>query len=411
MFEFFAKQFGFSLLLMVVLLGVILTAVAYCILLERKIAAWIQDRVGPNRAGPGGLLQPIADGVKFILKEDIIQASVDRPLFILAPLMAFVVATVGYAVIPWGGTVDLGQGPILVQVASVDVGLLYLLAVGSLGVYGVVLGGWASNNKYSFYGGMRATAQMLSYEIPMGMAILVVVLTSGQLRLENIVVAQIDPALGGAWNALLHPVAFIMLLITAFAETNRAPFDLAEAEQELVGGYQTEYSSMKMALYYLGEYAHMITASAFMAVLFLGGWELFPFSERIGWGWLHWLNTSESFFAMLLRVGIMFGKVAVFIVIFMWVRWTLPRFRFDQLMRLAWRGLVPIGMALVALAGVLVYYGRAVSIWATLGNVAIVAFALLIVAMRQTEITGRQPNLPPIPGSSAARYRLSEPRP
>ena len=407
MIEFFQNQFGFSLLFMAVLLGVIMTAVAYCILLERKISAWVQDRVGPNRVGPGGLLQPLADGVKFLLKEDIISGNVDRRIFILAPAIAFVVAIVGFAVIPWGGSLDLGgESSVLVQVASVDIGLLYLLAVGSLSVYGVVLGGWASNNKFSFYGGMRATAQMLSYEIPMGLAILVVVMTTGQVRLETIVDFQVfgtGSAGGGVWNILLHPVAFIILLITAFAEANRAPFDLAECEQELIGGFQTEYSAMKLALFYLGEYAHMITSSAFMAVLFLGGWELFPFSERVGWGWVHWFNTSESFFAAVLRVHVMFGKIAAFIVLFMWVRWTLPRFRFDQLMRLAWLGLVPMGMVLTAWVALLVYWQMPVSIWATVGNVALIVLVLLIISVRQPVVTGRQRSMPSIPSSMVTR--------
>ena len=400
MLDFLTNQFGFSIALMFVLLGVIMGCVAYCILLERKLCAWIQDRIGPSRAGPKGLLQPMADGVKFLLKEDFIPARVDLPIFLLAPCMAFTIAMIGFAVIPWAGSWDLGgEAPVLVQVASVDIGLLYILAVGSLGVYGMTLGGWASNNKFSFYGGMRSAAQMLSYEIPMGLAILVVVMTTGQLRLENIVASQI----GSTWNLLLHPVAFILLLVTVFAETNRLPFDLPESEQELIGGYQTEYSSMKMALFYLGEYAHMITASAFMAVLFLGGWELFPFSAKLGWGWLDWYNTAETFPAVLCRFVVTFGKIASFIVLFMWVRWTLPRFRFDQLMRLAWRGLVPIGLGLVVLTALLVYNQNPVSIWAPLGNVAIVVIALMTMYLGQPEITGRQAHLPPAPGSTARR--------
>lgn len=397
MYEFFTHQFGFSILLMAVLLGVIMTAVAYCILLERKVAAWVQDRIGPNRAGPRGLLQPLADGVKFLLKEDIISRNVDKPLFVLAPAIAFTVALIGFAVIPWAGQIELGGNRLDVQVASVDIGLLYLLAVGALSVYGVVLGGWASNNKYSFYGAMRATAQMLSYEIPLGLAVLVVVMTTGQLRLENIVAWQIDPALGGGvWNVLLHPLAFVLLLISAFAEANRMPFDLAEAEQELVGGYQTEYSAMKMGLFYLGEYAHMITSSAFMAVLFFGGWELFPASDRTGWGWVHWLNHSPALGAGLLRFAIMAGKIFCFIFLFMWVRWTVPRFRFDQLMRLAWLGMVPMGLGLVVLTGPLVYSGDPATIWAPVGNAAIVVAVAIWLAVRKPPVTGRQAHLPPV---------------
>ncbi len=411
MFDFFTHQFGFSLLVMAALIGIIMTTVAYCILAERKISAWLQDRKGPNRVGPGGLLQPLADGVKFLLKEDIISANVEKPLFILAPCVAFVVAMIGFAVIPWAGQVDLGGPvPLDVQVASVDVGLLYILAVGSLSVYGVVIGGWASNNKFSFYGAMRAAAMMLSYEIPMGLAIMIVVLTSGELRLENIVTTQIaglstgaGATTVGAWNVLLHPFTFLILLVTAFAETNRTPFDLAEAEQELVGGYQTEYSAMKMALFYLGEYAHMITASAFMAVLFFGGWELFPFSARLNWGWLNWLNESLSVPAMLCRFGILFGKVAAFIFFYMWIRWTLPRFRFDQLMRLAWRGLVPIGMGLLGVTVLLVYVGKPVSIWAPIGEFAVIAVVLAWLTVRRPVVTGRQVSMPPVRPATGAR--------
>ncbi len=391
-------QLGFSVLLMGVVIGVMLTAVAYCIYFERKICAAMQDRYGPNRVGPKGLLQPLADGVKFILKEDIIPAQVDKALFILAPMVIFVVALVTFAVIPWGGSIEFASGRrVDVQVASLDIGLLYILGVASMSVYGIVLGGWASNNKYSFYGGMRAAAQMLSYEIPMGLAILAVVLTTGHLRLERIVAAQVDPALGGCWNVLLHPVACVLLVITLFAEANRTPFDLAEAEQELVGGYHTEYSAMKLAMFFLAEYAGMITMSAMTVALFFGGWEPFPFSGRLGWGWLDWINHGTHWSAAVVRAGIVIGKVAFFIFVFMWVRWTIPRFRFDQLMRLAWKGLVPIGLGTVVLAGTLVYAGRPVSVWATVGNGLLVAAVLLITARASSPVTGRQSHLPPVP--------------
>jgi len=385
-------QFWFSIGFMVVLLAIILTGVAYCILLERKVSAWMQDRLGPNRVGPGGLLQPMADGIKFFIKEDIVSLNVDRVMFVVAPGIAFTVAAVAFAVIPWAGPVEIGGRILWTQVASVDVGLLYILAVGSLAVYGVVLGGWASNNKYSLYGGIRGTASMLSYEVPMGLAILTVVLTSGALRLEDIVARQMD----STWNILLHPLAFIILLTTSFAETNRAPFDLAEAEQELIGGYQTEYSSMKMALYYLGEYFHMITAGAFMAVLFLGGWELFPSSRSTGWAWIEWLSVAPTWPAMICRFLIMLTKVFLFIFFFMWVRWTLPRFRFDQLMGLCWKGLVPSGLLLVTWAGILVYWGRPISIWATIGDLVILAGLIVYMFIRAPRLTGRQYHLPAV---------------
>ncbi|HEY3242816.1 MAG TPA: NADH-quinone oxidoreductase subunit NuoH [Phycisphaerae bacterium] len=402
MIEFFKTQFGFSILLAFIVMNVILLAVAYCIYFERKVSAWIQDRIGPNRAGPWGLLQPLADGLKFILKEDIIPEHVDKPLFVLAPAIIMIVALVGFAVIPWGGQVDLGGAKLIdVQVANPDIGLLYILGVTSLGVYGVVLGGWASNNKYSFYGAMRSTAQMLSYEIPLGLGILVVVLTSGQLRLEQIVRAQIpftDPQSGahlwGMWNIFHHPFVFLIVLTCLFAETNRTPFDLAEAEQELVGGYHTEYSAMKFGMFFLAEYAHMITGSAFMAVLFLGGWSLDP----IGVGWMQWFHHDTSLLAAVLRMLVMGIKIVIFIFVFMWVRWTLPRFRFDQLMRLAWKGLVPLSLGLTAWTTGLVYFGKPTT-WplTLLGDIVIIAAALLIAARARTPVSGRQESLPAVP--------------
>jgi NADH-quinone oxidoreductase subunit H len=244
---------------------------------------------------------------------------------------------------------------------------------------------------------MRAAAQLLSYEIPMGLAILVVVMTAGELRLERIVSAQMSGEQGGCWNVLLHPLACFLLIVTAFAESNRTPFDLAEAEQELVGGYHTEYSSMKFGLFFLAEYAHMLTASALIVVLFFGGWELFPFSWRLNWGWVNWINEGTRWTAALVRCGITFGKVVVFIFIYMWVRWTIPRFRFDQLMRLAWKGLVPMGLALVVLTGLLVYVNRPASPWAPAGNAAMLAVLLLRASRSKSELTGRQSDLPPVP--------------
>lgn len=386
-----SDQFGFSVLLAFVLFGAIMTAVAYCILLERKLSAWVQDRYGPNRVGPFGLLQPIADGLKFLLKEDIIPRNVDRVLFILAPALAFVVAMVGYAILPWGGRfqwpwAEEGSPTLLAQVASVDIGLLYLVAVASLGVYGIVIGGWASNNKYSFYGGIRAAAQMLSYEVPMGLAILVAILCTGQLRLEQMVDTQnqaIASVSGASWTVLFHPLAALILFITALAETNRLPFDLAECEQELIGGYHTEYSAMKLALFFLGEYAHMITNSGLMVALFFGGY-LIP-------GWT-WLNESMSPWAMLARVGVFSGKIALFIGFYMLVRWTLVRLRFDQLMRLAWKSLVPITMALVALQVVIIYAGW--SRWMALaGNIVVLVIAGVVSLAGKAPITGRQQSL------------------
>jgi len=261
--EFLTSQFGVSILLANVVFGVMNGAVAYCIYYERKIAAWTQDRPGPNRVGPWGLFQPIADGVKFLLKEDVVPNHVDKPLFVLAPALIFVVGFIGFAAIPWGGKLSIGDRLVDVQVANPDIGLLYILGVASMSVYGVVLGGWASNSKYSFYGAIRATAQMLSYEIPLGLCILIIVLTMGTLRLESITLEQTGHWGGWLpqWNIFLHPLAFVVLFICALAEANRTPFDLAEAEQELVGGYHTEYSALKFGMFFLAEYAHMIRAA------------------------------------------------------------------------------------------------------------------------------------------------------
>ncbi len=390
---------GFPILLMLVLVAIVMTIVAYSTFYERKVAAWIQDRYGPNRAGPKGLLQPVADGIKFFVKEDFLPDHADKPLFILAPAISFIVALLGIAVIPWGGYLQwFGSDPIPVQVASIDIGLLYLLAVGAMSVYGVTLGAWASNNKYAFYGALRAAAQTLSYEVPLGLAILVAVLASGALRLEDVVANQAETT----WNLFLHPVAFLLMFTCALAETNRLPFDLVECEQELVGGFHTEYSSMKFALFFLGEYAHMIVGSAFMVALFFGGWQPIP--------WCGWLTESTAWWAVALRMGIYFGKVVVFIFVFMWVRWTLPRFRFDQLLSLAWKGLVPLGLGLVAWAGVLAYGGESGSIaeglrsywafgprtfWAPTGEIALLVVAMLVVKAAG-RVTGRQANLPPV---------------
>lgn len=382
--ELLADQFYFSLLLMLVVFGVINGAVAYSIWLERKISAWIQDRFGPNRVGRWGLLQPIADGLKFLLKEDIIPSNVDRALFLFAPWMIFVVASVGFAVIPWGGEfrwpwMSPNAPALTAQVASVDIGLLYIVAVASLGVYGVVLGGWASNNKYSFYGGMRAAAQMLSYEVPMGLALLVAILTTGSLRLEDMITYQAHHA----WVVAYQPLAVLIFFTTALAESNRLPFDLAESEQELVGGYHTEYSAMKLALFFLAEYAHMITAGALMVAAYFGGY-LIP-----GWDWL---NNDGSTFAMLCRMGVTAIKIFLVICFYMIIRWTLPRFRFDQLMRLAWTALVPMSMALVAVQGIILYAGW--SQWIALpANLAILVFGAFFGAASGRPITGRQTSL------------------
>ncbi len=328
-----------------VVTAIIQLAVAYLILLERKIAAYVQQRIGPNRAGWHGLLQPIADGVKFILKEDFVPESANKFLHALAPAIAMVTAIMAFAVVPFGPTdpsdPDAAQ---FVIAPGIDVGLLYIFSVSSLAVYAVVLGGWASNNKYSFLGGLRSAAQVISYEIPLGLGVLGVVLLARSLNLEQIVAAQADRV----WFVFYQPLGFLIFLTAAFAETNRAPFDLPECEQELVGGYHTEYSGMKFALFFLGEYTHIITVSYLTAILFFGGWDL-PFVVSAD---------DRGFLAGLLKVLVLLVKAFCMILFMMWVRWTLPRFRFDQLMRLAWKALIPLGLANLVLTAVLVHVAR-----------------------------------------------------
>ncbi|MDB5353379.1 MAG: NADH:ubiquinone oxidoreductase subunit 1 [Planctomycetota bacterium] len=331
---------GWDLLGIVVKIGIVVGitqgAVAYLILVERKIAAWSQDRIGPNRAGPFGLLQPLADGAKMLLKEDVIPTYVTKPLYILAPIIAIIAAMIAFAVIPFGPVgntgVRLGNGDIQFQIApGVDIGIVYVFAVGSLGVYAVILAGWSSNNKYSFLGGLRSSAQLISYEVPLGMSILGMVLITGSLDLNAIINWQ-DRHF---WGIVVQPFGFLLFLISAFAETNRLPFDLPESEQELVGGFHTEYSAMKFGMFFLGEYLHIITVSYLTVVLFLGGWD-FPFvtdQSQTGWFWA------------MFKIAVMLAKVSGMIVFIMWIRWTLPRFRYDTLMDLAWKRLIPISIA------------------------------------------------------------------
>jgi len=412
------SPFWFSLLLGGLALFVVIHLVAALILVERKMSAFIQDRKGPNRVGFWGLLQPIADGIKFLLKEDFTPKNADRPVFIVAPALAFVISLASVAIIPWFDQITwpwTGPGgetyTVYGQMASLDIGLLYILAFGALSVYGVVLAGWASNNKYAFYGGMRATAQMVSYEIPLGLGLLTVLLVAGSVRLEEIVEQQ---AQTGIWFAFVHPLAFLLVLIAAFAETNRAPFDLAECEQELVAGYHTEYSSMKFALFFLAEYSHMVLGSALITALFLGGWAPLPFTS--------WLADNHSWWAGLIKFHVYWGKVLFFIGVYMLVRWTLPRFRFDQLMRLAWQGMIPLGMVIVAVQGVATGLGWRLDPAASLTqnltqgaamlgfNLVIVGIILWLMSRSRAPVTGRQDNLPAVQVRPApARHAASQP--
>jgi NADH-quinone oxidoreductase subunit H len=336
------------ILKIVVVVSIAMGTVAYLIYVERKVAAYTQDRIGPNRAGrefgiPFGLLQPLADGAKMLIKEDVVPGYVNRPLYVLAPLIAIVAAMLGFAVVPFG---PVGPDQIMnFQLApNVNIGILFVFAVGSLAVYGIILGGWASNNKYAFIGSLRSSAQLISYEIPLGLSILGMVLISGTLDLNEIVNWQNRYVWGvPVWGVLVQPIGFLLFLVSAFAETNRLPFDLPESEQELVGGFHTEYSGMKFGMFFLGEYLHVITVSYLTVILFFGGWAL-PYV----------LDPSQtSFLSAVLKVVVLLVKVALMILFIMWVRWTLPRFRYDQLMDLAWKSLIPLALVnLVATAAI-----------------------------------------------------------
>jgi NADH-quinone oxidoreductase subunit H len=328
-----------------VVVGVVQGAVSYLIWVERKVAAYAQDRIGPNRAGgefgvPFGLLQPLADGAKMILKEDVVPKYVNKPLYILAPCIAIIAATIGFAVVPFGPVTPDGSGVQFQIAPGVNVGILYVFAVGSLAVYGVILAGWASNNKYSFLGGLRSSAQIISYEIPLGLSILGIVLLARSLDLNDIINWQDR---NHVWGVIVQPVGFLLFLVSAFAETNRLPFDLPESEQELVGGFHTEYSALKFGMFFLGEYIHVITVSYLTVILFFGGWDV-PFIVD---------QHQTGFFWSIFKVLVMVGKVGLMILFMMWVRWTLPRFRYDQLMNLAWKSLIPLALVnLVATAAV-----------------------------------------------------------
>ncbi|MCE5266447.1 MAG: NADH-quinone oxidoreductase subunit NuoH [Planctomycetaceae bacterium] len=366
------------LLKIVLLLAALMTACAYLVLVERWMAAWVQDRLGPNRVGIPltrvrlfGLGQPLADGIKLLTKAQITPSHVDKALFIVAPMAIFVAALAAFAVIPFGSVIPTEGLPAawrlpkqisLVVAPGMDVGMVYVYAVGSVAVYGVVLGGWASNDKYSFLGGMRSSAQLISYELPLGLGILGVVLATGSLRLDAIIHQQ---AASGAWNVFTQPLGFVVFCVAGFAEAARLPFDLPEAEQELVGGYHTEYSGIKLVMYMVAEFLHMITASFLIVILFLGGWHL--------WG-VTGAGNEVSWPIALVRIIVLLGKVMVVILFFMLARWSWPRFRFDQLMDIGWKVMIPWGLVnVVAIAAWIEFGGR---LSAVVGLSPIVAMAL-----------------------------------
>ena len=330
------------LIKIVVVLLVILTTVAYTVLLERRVAAAIQNRIGPNRVGWQGFLQPLADVVKLVMKEDIVPRQADRFIHDLAPIISISVALVTIAVVPFGDHINLFGQDIKLQIADVNIGILYILALTSLGVYGITLSGWSSNNKYSLLGGMRSSAQMISYELSMGLSIIGVIMVAGSLQLDAIVEAQAE----WKWNILLQPIGFITFVVSAFAETNRLPFDLPEAEPELVGGYHTEYSGLKFGLFFLAEYANMLVASAIITTLYLGGWQV-PFVHAFGLPEL-WVSIIQVLFFC--------AKVGVLILFFIIVRWTIPRFRYDQLMNLGWKVMLPLSIANLLVTGLIILF-------------------------------------------------------
>jgi NADH-quinone oxidoreductase subunit H len=334
--------FKFALVVIIFLISLVIAM--YSTYAERKVAAFFQDRIGPNRAGPWGILQPLADGGKMFLKEEIIPTNASSFLFIVGPSLAILTACIGSAVIPWGQQLTIGSRVIDLQVADINVGILYIFGVVSLGVYGVMIGGWASNNKYSLLGAIRAASQNISYEISMGLSIIALLMVTGTLSLREIAEQQQGFWENGwfTWNFFKQPLGFLVFIICAFAETNRTPFDLPECETELVGGYHTEYSSMKLGFYLFAEYINMFVSSAVMATLYFGGYN-FPF--------MHDLGLSANL-VTIIGVVVLFAKIFFFIFFFMWVRWTIPRFRYDQLMDLGWKILIPLAIANIIITGV-----------------------------------------------------------
>ena len=327
-------------ILVIVVFGLTLVIALYSTYAERKVAAFMQDRVGPNRAGPFGLLQPLADGVKMFFKEEIIPTQASSALFIAGPSIAIFTACMTSAVIPWGQSLEIFGRTVVLQVADLNIGILYVFGVVSLGVYGIMIGGWASNNKFSLMGAIRAASQNISYEIAMGLSIIALLMVTGTLSMGEIAAQQT----GFAWNVWYQPLGFLIFLICAFAETNRTPFDLPECETELVGGYHTEYSSLKLGFYLFSEYINMFISSAVLATLYFGGYN-FPFMNELG--------LSQNLITII-GTSFLFAKIFFFIFFFMWVRWTIPRFRYDQLMRLGWNILIPLAIANIVLTGIFI---------------------------------------------------------
>ncbi len=342
-YAFLLEKFS---LIVVVIMGSLVIAM-YSTWAERKVAAVIQDRIGPNRAGPFGLLQPVADGMKLFLKEEIIPLTSNKWLFILGPCMAMLTAMMTGAVMPWGNKLEIFGREVGLQIADINIGILYVFGVVSMGVYGIMIGGWASNNKFSLIAAVRGASQIISYELAMGLSLIALLMLSGSLSMKTIVEQQVS---SGVWNVVYQPVGFLIFLICAFAECNRTPFDLPEAENELNFGYHQEYSSMKLGFYLFAEYINMFISSAIVATLFFGGYDI-PFvnEAKLAESWGTNVVTTLGTFALLL-------KVAFFLFFFMWVRWTIPRFRYDQLMDLGWKKLIPLALINMVVTGGLILW-------------------------------------------------------
>ena len=333
-----------KLVLIVVVVMISLFVAMYSTYVERKVAAFMQDRRGPNRAGPFGILQPLADGMKLFFKEEIVPNFSSKFLFILGPILAMLTAIMVSAVIPWGDKLNIFGRNVSLQIADINIGILYVFGVVSLGVYGIMIGGWASNNKFSLLGAMRAASQIISYELALGIALISLLLLTGTLSLNEMVGQQKD----GIWNILRQPLGFLIFLVCAFAETNRTPFDLPEAENELMGGYHAEYSSMKLGFYLFAEYVNMFLSGAVMTTLYFGGYDI-PFVNDASL-----MHTIGQNWTVILEGLVFFIKISLFIFLFMWVRWTVPRFRYDQLMNLGWKILLPLSLFNMLLTGALI---------------------------------------------------------
>lgn len=335
-----------KLIIVVALFAITLGIAAYLTLMERKVAAWMQDRIGPDRAGPFGLLQPLADGGKMFFKEDFRPTNADKWLFIIGPGIAMFTSLITGAVIPWGPDLKIAGESIALQVADVNIGILFIMGAVSIGVYGIMIGGWASNNKFALFGAIRASSQMISYELAMGVSVITIVLMSGSLSMREIVEQQHGFWQDGwfSWNVFKQPICFVVFLITALAECNRAPFDLPECESELIGGYHTEYGAMKLGFFLFAEYVNMFISCAVISVLFFGGYN-FPGMDNFSGNTLAILGTL-----------VFFAKTFFFIFVFMWIRWTLPRFRYDQLMHIGWKKMIPLALINLLITGVVIAY-------------------------------------------------------